>query len=201
MSNYYIPEMKDSYNPCAGLGGIYNNRSFSEIFPEVEVFAEEYENSGLAIEASRISEDYIPVLYYLLMSRFSNSHPKTSDENRFKQNLFGTILTYGPTWETKVKVQKEFRSLFETDEILNGSIQVNNHSFNPSTPPAVDAFTPLSTINDQSANKRIKPKVEAYAGLVAVLKDNITEAFLDKFDKLFTNFLTPDSNLYYISKE
>lgn len=198
MSNYFIPDgCGQPYNPACGIGGTYNTRIFSDIFPDAETFAQEYEDSGLAVEESRISPKYIPVVYYLLMSRFSNSHPKSSDENRFKQSLFGTILTYGPAWEAKLKIQKEFRDLFGSDELLTGSTQINNNSYNPSTAPSMDAFDPLTTVNSQTANRRVKPKIEAYSGLLAVIKNDITEPFLDKFDKLFRNFLEPDGNLYY----
>lgn len=201
MSNYFIPDGQCGlpYNPSCGLGGVYNTRLFSDIFPDAETFAQEYENSGLAVEASRISADYVPVVYYLLMSRFSNSHPKSSDETRFKQSLFGTILTYGPAWEAKLKIQKEFRDLFDSDELFTGSTQINNNSYNPSTAPSMDAFDPLTTVNSQTANRRVKPKIEAYSGLIAVIKNDITEPFLDKFDKLFRNFLNPDGNLVYIT--
>lgn len=199
MSNYFIPDGQcgQPYNPSCGLGAVYNNRTLSDIFPTAEDFAQCYEESGLAIEISRISTETIPLLYYLLMARFCNSHPKSSDENRFIQNLFSIVMMYGPTWEAKLRIQKEFRDLIGTDELLSGSTQINNHSFNPSTPPAIDAFSPLSTINDQTANKRLKPKIEAYSGLLSTLKSNITDEFLDKFDHLFTNMLEPDGNLVY----
>lgn len=198
MSNYFIPGTDDMlYSEHA-----YNSRSLSDIFPTAELFEQRYEESGLAPDISRISSETVPVLYYLLMARFANSYPKSSDENRFIQSLYATIMMYGPTWEAKLRIQKEFRDLIGTEELLGGSTQINNHSFNPSTPPAVDAFSPLSTINDQTATKRLKPKIEAYSGLVSTLKSDITDAFLDKFDPLFRNMLSPDgANLYITTPE
>ena len=199
MSNYFIPDGQcgQSYNPSCGLGGIYNNRTFSEIFPDAETFAEKYEDSGLKVEVSRISNDLIPVLYYLMISRWANSHPKSSDENRFIMSLFGVVMMYGPSWEARLKVQKEFRDLIGTDELFTGSTSINNHAFNPGTPSSMEEFKPLSKINDQTANRRVKPKLEAYSGLMAMIKTDVSDQFLDKFDHLFRNMLEPDGNLYY----
>lgn len=199
MSNYFIPDGQcgQSYNPSCGLGGIYNNRTFSEIFPDAETFAEKYEDSGLKVEVSRISDELIPVLYYLMISRWANSHPKSSDENRFIMSLFGVVMMYGPSWEARLKVQKEFRDLIGNDELFTGSTSINNHALNPGGAPTMDAFDPLNKINDQTANRRIKPKLEAYSGLMAMIKTDVSDQFLDKFDHLFRNMLDPDGNLYY----
>lgn len=197
MSNFYIPGGCDTYNPKFGIGGVYNNRIFSEIFESAADFVEEYHKSGLNVPSSVVSDEYMTVLYYLLMSRFRNSVPKMNDENRFKGDLYATVFMYGPAWEAKLLIQKEFRDLIGSDELLHGATQINNHSFNPSTAPSNDTFAALSTVNDQTANRRQKPKIEAYSGLMGVLKNDVTDSFLNHFDKLFRNFLEPDGNLTY----
>jgi len=197
MSNFYIPGGCGSYNPNCGIGGVYNNRIFSEIFESAAEFVEEYHDSGLTIASSTVSDDYMTVLYYLLMARFRNSVPKTNDENRFKADLFAVVFMYGPSWETKLKAQKNIRDLLESNELFDGTVAINNHSFNPSAAPSIDAFDALTTINDQTANKWRKSKLEGYAALMAVIKNDVSDLFLDKFDKLFRNFLEPDGNLTY----
>lgn len=197
MSNFYIPGGCDTYNPKCGIGGVYNNRIFSEIFESAAEFVEEYHNSGLTIASSVVSDEYMTVLYYLLMSRFRNSVPKMNDENRFKGDLYAIVFMYGPSWETKLKAQKNIRDLLESAELFDGTVAINNHSYNPSTPPSMNDFEPLSTVNDQTANKWKKSKLEGYAALMQVIKSDVTDAFLDKFDKLFRNFLEPDGNLTY----
>lgn len=199
MSNYFIPDghCGQPYNPACGIGGVYNNRTFSDIFPDAETFAKEYADSGLKVEVSRISDEMVPVLYYLMISRWANSHPKSSDENRFIMSLFGIVMMYGPSWEARLKVQKEFRDLIGTDELFTGATNINNHALNPGGAPTMDSFNPLNKINDQTANRRIKPKLEAYSGLMAMIKTDVSDQFLDKFDGLFRNMLEPDGNLYY----
>lgn len=198
MSNYFIPDsaMDTAYNPSRGLGGVYNNKSFSDIFPTAEEFAQAYENSGLAIPMNRISAEVVPTVFYLLMSRYRNNHPMSYDENRFKADLFSIIFAYGPSWEANLKIQKEFRDLIGTDELTDGSTTIANHANNPSTIPAPQ-FGLIGTIDDQNATKRKKPKIEAYAGLAGVLKTDITNQFLEKFRRLFRVIVEPDGNLVY----
>lgn len=197
MSKLIIPDMNVAYNPINGLGGVYNNRTFSQIFPSAIEFAEAYENSGLAITLNRISADIVPVLYYLLMAKYRNDCPMSYDENRFKADLFSIVFASGPSWEAQLRIQKEFRDLIGSDELTQGSITINNHSYNPSTEPSTDAFDALTTIDDQSATGRRKPKIEAYAGLVSVLKNDVSAQFIEKFKPLFRIFEEPDGNLYY----
>ena len=180
---------------CNGIGGNYYNRTFGDIYETAEEFVEDYTTSALYDPNNCISNPTI--LYYLLYSRYGNSTIAAYDENRFRYNLYSIIFMYGPAWEAKLRIQKEFRDLIGSDELLTGSTQINNHSYNPSTPPATDAFTPLSTINDQTANRRVKPKIEAYSGLMAVLKNDVSAEFIDKFKHLFLTIVEPNTPLWY----
>lgn len=199
MSNYFIPGCGTEYDPSCGIGGVYNNRTFSEIFPDADTFYNEYLQSGLASTESTVTEPNMKVLYYLMISRWANSHPKSSDENRFIMSLFSIVMMYGPSWEARLKVQKEFRDLIGNEELFTGSTQINNHAYNPGTPASTEEFEPLSKINDQTAQRWKKSKLEGYANLMAVLKTDVSDEFLDKFDHLFRNMLEPDGNLYYIT--
>ena len=178
-----------------GIGGNYYNRTFSDIYGSAAEFVEDYTNSELYDPDNAITKPAI--LYYLLYSRYGNSTIAAYDENRFRYNLYSIIFMYGPAWEAKLRIQKEFRDLIGSDELLTGSTQINNHSYNPSTPPATDAFAPLPTVNDQTANRRVKPKIEAYSGLMAVLKNDVSAEFIDKFKHLFLTIVEPNAPLWY----
>lgn len=199
MPKLYIPGVTGPYNPKCGLGGRYNLSSFGDIFTSADNFLEEYLNSGLAIEANKLSDNYTKTLWYLLASRYRNSRPKMYDINRFKAAIFATIFEYGPTWEARLKAQSEIRKLLDDPDgaLLEGATAIYNHSINPSRPPATDAFEPLPTVNDQNANKWKKGKLDAYATLMDSLKTDVTESFLSRFDKYFREWLSPDGNLYY----
>ena len=70
------------------LYGNYRTRTFSEIYDSVNVFLEDYNNNGIPV---KVSEENVTTLFYLLYSKFGNSHIASSDENRFKYALFSTI--------------------------------------------------------------------------------------------------------------
>lgn len=197
MSNYFIPGCSPDYDPSCGIGGVYNNRTFSEIFPDADTFYNEYVQSGLATAESSVTEPNIRVLYYLMISRWANSHPQSADTNRFIMGIFSIVFMYGPTWEAKLKTQKKIRDLLNGEELFDGSIQINNHSFNPSTEPTTEEFKALPTVNDQNASKWKKSKIEGYAVLMEVMRNDVTKEFLDRFAHLFSIMLNPDGNLYY----
>lgn len=180
---------------CNGIGGNYYNRTFGDIYETAADFVEDYTNSELYDPNNCISNPTI--LYYLLYSRYGNSTIAAYDENRFRYNLYSIIFMYGPAWEAKLRIQKEFRDLIGSDELFTGSTQINNHSFNPSAAPSTDTFAALPTINDQTANRRVKPKIEAYSGLMAVLKNDVSAEFIDKFKHLFLTIVEPNTPLWY----
>lgn len=180
---------------CNGIGGNYYNRTFSDVYPTAADFINDYTNSELYDPDNSITKPAI--LYYLLYSRYGNSTIAAYDENRFRYNLYSIIFMYGPAWEAKLRIQKEFRDLIGSDELLQGATQINNHSYNPSAAPATDAFEALPTINDQTANRRRKPKIEAYSGLMAVLKNDVSAEFIDKFKHLFLTIVEPNAPLWY----
>lgn len=182
--------------PNQSLFGNYENRTFSQIFESAEDFTKEYMASGIYEDADNRIEK-INVLFYLLYSYYGNSVIASYDENRFKYNLFSIIYQYGPSWEAKLKAQKKIRDLLDSEELFTGTVSINNHSLNPSTPPSMDAFEPLATVNNQSAQKWKKSKLEGYAGLMAVLRNDVSAEFLERFRKLFLVIVQPNMPLWY----
>lgn len=182
--------------PNQGIGGNFYNRTFSDVFPDADAFESAYLTSGLYDPDNAVSK--ISLVYYLLYSYYGNSVIASYDENRFQYNVFTIMFMYGPSWETKLKAQSKIRELLDKEEdLLAGSISVHNHSFNPSTEPANDAFDALTTINDQNASKWKKSKLEGYASLMAVLKNDVSAEFIDKFKHLFLTIVEPNAPLWY----
>lgn len=184
--------------PNQGPGNFGGRPTFTQKYESAEDFVSAYTNSPLYEANNKISNPTL--LYYLLAARYGNSVISSWDPVRFEYDLFTTIFIYGPTWEAKLKIQENLRGLLDDEnELLSGSTQINNHSYNPSSPPRDDAFAPLATINDQTANKRKKSKIEAYSTLLTMLKSNATEEFLDHFGKLFVSMpLQPTSQQWYV---
>ena len=177
--------------------GSYRTRTFTDIYPNVEDFIEDYTYNGIK---TTITLDSITTLYYLLYARYGNSHIVNSDENQFKYRLFSTIFMYGPTWEKRLDVQNKLRGLTDK-ELIEGTKQINNHSYNPSTEPSTSDTEELPTTNEQTSTKYKKSKMDAYAILIALLETDVTEEFVAKFKKLFLSIVEPQNPLWYITEQ
>lgn len=190
--------MIDYYgNISDSVYGSYRTRTFTDIYPKVEDFIKDYTYNGIK---TTITTDSITTLYYLLYARYGNSHIVNSDENQFKYRLFSTIFMYGPTWEKRLDVQNKLRGLTDK-ELIEGTKQINNHSYNPSTEPSTSDTEELPTTNEQTSTKYKKSKMDAYAILIALLETDVTEEFVAKFKKLFLSIVEPQNPLWYITEQ
>lgn len=175
------------------LYGNYRQVKFTDVYPDADTFVTDYKESAIP---TTISNDTATTLYYLLYSRYGNSVIASSDTNRFKYDLFATIFSYAPTWEKRLEVQEKLRDLSDA-ELFTGQTTINNHSFNPSTAPSTSTLDELTTINEQHTLKGKRDKLTAYTELSRALWTDVTEQFLDKFQKLFLIILQPELPLWY----
>ena len=181
------------------LNNSFLTPTFAEIWETAEQFTNDYQVSGIYDADNTISNDKLSLLFYLLYAKYGNNPIAAFDITRFKYHLYSIIFMYGPAWEARLRIQKEYRDLIGSDELLKGSTVINNHAYNPSAPPSMDAFDPLTHINDQSANRRVKPKIEAYGALAAVIKTDVTAEFLDRFKQLFLTVVEPVGQTWYVT--
>lgn len=175
------------------LYGNYRQVKFTDVYPDVATFLSDYNSNGIK---TTISQDSATTLYYLIYSRFGNSVIASSDTNRFKYDLFGTIFSYGPTWEKRLDIQEKLRNLTD-DELFAGSTQIHNHAYNPGTAPSTGTLDELPAINEQNTSKYKKDKMSGYAMLVSLLDTDVTESFISKFKKLFLTVVQPELPLWY----
>lgn len=180
---------------CSSLYGNYRTRKFTDVYGDVDKFLEDYNNIGIK---PTITEESATTLFYLLYARYGNSHIANSDENQFKYKVFSTIFMYGPTWEKRLDIQNKLRNLTES-ELVSGSKQIVNHSFNPSTEPSTSTLEELTTINDQNTSHYKKSKLDAYNLLLGLLQTDVTDEFISKFKKLFLVITEPQLPLWYIT--
>ena len=110
------------------------------------------------------------------------------------------IFEYGPTWEARLNIQDKLRNLKE-DELLKGSISIQNTAVNPGSKPTTQTTEELLGVSDQVVNKFKRDKLSAYNNLYELLKTDVTEGFLQKFDKLFLVNLQPELPLLYDVEE
>ena len=182
---------------CGSLYGSYRQKKFTDVYDSVEKFLADYNGVGLP---TTISQGSAQTLYYLLYGRYGNDVIASSDINRFKYRLFGTIFQYGPTWGERLEIQEKLRGRTE-DEILTGSRQIYNNAQNPSTEPSTDTTDELQYINEQNVTKNRRGKLDAYAMLMELLRSDVTNEFLTKFKTLFLTVIEPEEPLYYVSEE
>ena len=169
------------------------NKTLSEVFPDSTTFEQSYLTCGLPTKLLTGSEyqDYsISTIYALLMSNYSNSYIKSSDENRFKFEVMSIIFQYGPIWQKEMVQQSKILNLIDED-LLTGSKAIHNHAMNPGSQPSTATLSELEYIDSQNTTSYVKNKVEGYAQLQGYLDSNITRRFMDKFKKLFIVVLYP----------
>ena len=177
---------------------MYNTKIFTQIYENADDFIADYNTIGFP---TTISEANARTLYYLLYSKFGNSPISNMDENQFKFKLFSIVWQYGPTWEKKLEIQGVLRALNEED-LRDGGISISNHAYNPSTEPSTTSDEILTYINEQNVNKvKGKNKVAAYMLLWQALAEDITRAFLDRFNICFKQFVGYERPILYVSDE
>lgn len=138
----------------------------------------------------------LDLIYYLLLSNYANSVIASDDENRFKYKVFSTIFQYGPTWAKELETQKAIREL-SLDELQEGTRNIVNAAANPSTTPSTQDTEELPYVNNQNVSKTKRSKVDGYALLLSLLKDDVTESFMNRFKPLFLNIVEPERPLWY----
>ena len=180
---------------CNSVYGNYRTRKFADIWPSVDVFLKDYQESAIP---QKLKTADATTLYYLLYARYGNSSIANSDENQFKYKVFSTIYIGGATWAKKQEIQDKLREMTE-DEILAGTKAINNHAYNPQTAPTTDTVEELDYINEQNTTKYKKSKLDGYAMLWAILNDGVTEKFLREFRYHFLVVVEPQLPLWYVT--
>lgn len=186
MSHYKQPNGSSLY-------GNYRTRTFSDIFESAERFAAEWNSTVFKTQIEPIPADLI---FMLLYARYGNSNIASSDENRFKQQLFSIIFQYGPTWQKELSIQKEIRTL-SIDVFQEGTRNTVNNATNPSTQPSTVDTEELPYVNQQNVSKTKRSKADGYALMLSLLKEDVTEDFIRRFQKLFLTIVEPELPLWY----
>lgn len=189
------------------LYGNYRTRTFNDIFTTTT----DFQTYMTGIDKSAGTEDlvskdkdatviaqYYNRIWFLLSARFGNCHIASSDENQFKLKTWSLITQYGPTWYEKDALQKKFRN-FTDDELRSQGSSIINYAYNPSTTVAEGGV--IDNINEQNTSNAKRSPVDAYSIQYDILKDDITDKFVEKFKKLFLMIVEPEKPLWYTSDD
>lgn len=165
--------------------GQYGTVTFGEAFPTSTQFSTEFKASAYySLLGNEFTDTSINLVYYLLLAKYEANPTANQDVSLFKNKLFSIIFKYGPTWQKKLEIQKKLRTLTESDIIL-GTTTIYNRASNPEQAPTTDTIDELTYINDQNTQKFKRNKTSAYSELYSLLRDNITDAFIDHFKVCF----------------
>lgn len=183
--------------------GRYRTSTFTEVWEDSETFVSEVLDS--AFPFSSLMSDastYLSLAYYMMYARYGNSHIANLDENQFRYRVFSILYQYLPTLAIKLKIQDKLRALnLDSGDLFEGAKMIYNHSFNPSTAPSTDTLNELDTINDQNVTKNKRSKLDAYAYLDGLLRDDLWVEFINRFRKLFITIVQPNEPLLYGNNE
>ena len=190
----------------ADLYGNYRNRTFADIYPEVEQFEQDYTDFNTGMLDNGVSGTALYTIWMLLHARYGNSTVASANEEQFKLKLFTTIFMYGPTWEKRLEIQKQIREL-DIEDIRQGGKAIYNTALNPGQKvvsgddpnSGTNTLTELKYINQQNTTNYKKSLPEAYSILIELLNTDVTSKFLAQFAKLFLKVVTPEVPLWYIT--
>lgn len=172
-------------------------KTLSQIYPEYDVFAADYLDSGLP---NRFKDtDFLKTIYFVLMGEYAHSSIMAMSEDLFRARFLTMIHGYGPQLERELKMQDTLLQMDDA-ELMVSSKAIYNSSLNPSTAPTTDTLDELPTINQQNTTKHVRSKLDAYEYLGNLLDDDLISKFIKRFNKLFVRVLRTNNPLYYTTE-
>lgn len=170
---------------------MYNTMTFAQIWITNNAFVEDF-NESFAQNSIKNPE----LLGHLLYAEYGNSPIAFSDVNLFKENVWATIFKFGPTWEKRLEIQEKVRNISE-DELRVGSKAINNMAANPTQELTTSSLEEVTEITQQTSQKFVKSKMDAYSQLYDLLELDVTSEFIKQFRKCFKQFVMPENVILY----
>lgn len=172
------------------------NKAFSEVYADYSALQTDFEGRGL--NSLGFPSDFPWALFYtLIYGRHGNATIVSPDSylEAWEARFCSIVWQFGPYWLKQTQVQEAIRSLTE-DDLIRGGLVVSTNALNPAEEPS-ETFEGLEmpkvgTINQQATSQSRRSKMDAYAALSQLLRTDITEGFLRRFDALFRNIYAND---------
>lgn len=182
----------------------YNNLKLSDIFESDDDFLTKFKASQLYNKAGfDMTDEQLLVAFNLIYGRYAINPIANASADLFELKFFATIWQYGPKWAMDLEIQAKLRSLGleDSSEIYKGSKAIYNSAEHPETSPSTSALDELTYISHQNTTNYKKSKIEGIASLVEMLRNDVTENFLNQFRKLFSKFVNDDKIVYVYENE
>lgn len=181
----------------------FDNITFSDLWPTQKDFINSYKEVGFPQTyegGTYVSDDDLNLIWLLLIGRFADSTIKPYNTfGAFQVRFMSRVWQHAPAWKKNLDIQNKLRSLSLEDgsEIYKGSSAIYNTAMNPNTQPGTDTDDELNFINSQNVTKYKKSKLEGLAILSDLLKNDVTEQFLRRFDDFFKTIIYSGRTLLY----
>lgn len=183
----------------------FDNITFSDLWTTSDDFIEAYKGTGLPQTYSNsdgstgtyVDDETLNLIWLLMVGRFADSTIKPYNTyGAFTIRFMSRIWQHAPAWKKELDIQNKLRSMSLDDgsEIYEGSKAIYNTALNPGTQPSEEE---LSYINSQNTTKYKKSKLEGLAILTDLMKNDITEQFLRRFDDFFKTIIYSGRTLLY----
>lgn len=181
----------------------FDNITFSMLWDTSDAFIESYNITGLPKEPY-VDDETLKLIWILMIGRFADSTIKAYNTyGAFKTRFMSRVWQHAPTWKKRLDIQNKLRelSLEDGSQIYEGSKAIYNSALNPGTTPSTGDLEELNFINSQNTTKYKKSKLEGLSLLNELLKNDITEQFLRRFDDFFKTIVYGGRTLLYESEE
>ena len=172
---------------------------FRQVWPTKEDFETDYGDNPLLVTLPEMNGKQ-DMIYYLLFANYANNPIANMDVLQFKAKVFERIFNYGPTWQKSLEIQEKLRSM-SIDELREGGRNISNYANNPNTEPSTSSTEELTFVSQQTSRNHRKGRMDAYANLLALLDEDVTERFIERFRPLFRRFVRPLTTAIYPNEE
>lgn len=177
-------------------GAAKMNKTFYQVYGDYASLQADFESRGLN-SLGFPSEFPWAVFYTLMYGRHGNAVIVSPDSGLepWKSRFCSIVWQFGPYWLKETNIQTTLRDLSDED-LLKGSLVVSSNALNPAEKPTgtfPDMDVPkVDTIQQQATSQSRRSKMDAYATLSALLRTDVTERFLIRFDSLFKTIYAND---------
>lgn len=183
----------------------FDNITFSDLWSTSEDFIQAYKDTGLpqtyvnsdGTNGTYVDDETLNLIWLLMVGRFADSTIKPYNTyGAFQIRFMSRIWQHAPAWKKELDIQNKLRSMSLNDgsEIYEGSKAIYNTALNPGTQPTQEE---LNYINSQNTTKYKKSKLEGLAILTDLMKKDVTEEFLRRFDDFFKTIIYSGRTLLY----
>ena len=132
------------------------------------------------------------------LSQYENDKNKPSKEKLNKlAELYNVDINYlkydeqnlGSLLEYRLVNEMGVRNLTE-EELIAGAKTIYNKAYHDATAPTTGTLDELEYINEQNTSNYKKSKIGAYADLMYLIKTDVTQTLLNKFQPLFKKIIS-----------